>query len=125
MRHEARQTNIYDFIEDKDWIDRVYYVWKCYHKNDWTEYSPKYLTKEDAKEWRMTLGEQLCDRFGRKLKLFTKRPSDHPQSYYVDYMVGDEAHKKLVPGEDFFDACDNLRLFMPEVTEIGLGFKNK
>jgi hypothetical protein len=72
----------------------------------------------------MTKGEQLCDRFGRTLKLFTARPADNPESFYIHYKVDGEDYTKLVPGEDFHDACDNLLLFM-NVDEIGLGFKNK
>lgn len=120
-----RQTNIYDFIEDKDWIDKTYIVYKAFHKGGWTEYSPKFLKEDEAIEWRVTKGEQLCDRFGRKLKKFTCRPADHNESFYVEYKVGDEFRTKLVPGEDFHDAVDNLNLFMPEVESTGLGFKNK
>jgi len=119
-----RQTNIYDFLEDKDWIDKTYIVYKTFHRGEWTEYSPKFLTLEDAMEWRVTKGEQLCDVFGRKLKKFTCRPSDHKESYYITYIVGNEEKTKLVPGEDFHDACDNLLLFM-DVDSIALGFKNK
>ena len=119
-----RQTNIYDFIEDKDWIDKIYLVYKTFHKGEWHEYSPKFLNGDDAKEWRMTKGEQLCDQFGRKLKLFTARPADHKSSFYVTYKIGDNEDTKLVPGEDFHDACDNLLLFM-DVDSISLGFKNK
>ena len=120
-----RQTNIYDFIEDKDWIDQVYYVWKAKHKWEWTEYSPKFLKYEDATEWRVTKGEVLCDNFNRELKRFTCRPSDHTESFYVQYKIGEELKVKLVPGEDFHDAVDNLNLFMPEVESTGLGFKKK
>jgi len=119
-----RQTNIYDYLEDKDWIDMPYLVWKAFSNGEWTEYSPKFLTEEDAKEWRFSKGEQLCDRFGRKLKKFTVIPSDHHESYYITYRVGDVYQTKLVPGEDFHDACDNLLLFMKNIDEIGLGFKN-
>ena len=120
-----RQTNIYDFIDEKDWIDHIYYVWKVYHRGEWTEYSPKFLQKDDAIEWRLTNGEVLFQKFGREMKIFTCRPSDHNESYYVVYRVGDEEVTKLVPGEDFNDACDNLLLFMPKVDSLGLGFKNK
>ena len=119
-----RQTTIMDFIEEKDWIDKIYLVYKTFHNGEWTEYSPKFLNGEDAKEWRMTKGEQLCDRFGRQLKLFTARPADNKESFYIHYKVDGEDYTKLVPGEDFHDACDNLQLFM-NVDEIGLGFKNK
>lgn len=124
MRPEARQTTIYDFIEEKDWIDKIYYVFKTYHNCEWSEYSPKFLTKEDAKEWRMGKGEQLSRKFGRVLKLFTCRPADHNEAFYIEYQLpNSEPVTKLVPGEDFFDACDNLQLFMPEVINISLGFK--
>ena len=120
-----RQTNIYDFIEDKDWIDQVYYVWKTFHKGEWTEYSPKFLTYYKATQWRLTKGEQLCDRFGRELKRFSCRPADHSESFYITYTTKGEERTKLVPGADFHDAYDNLLLFVDDIDEIGLGFKNK
>ena len=118
-----RQTNIYDFIEEKDWIDETYIVYKACSNGEWSEYSPKFLTEEDALEWRVTKGEQLCDRFARKLKKFTCRPSDNTERFYIAYKIGDEWDIKLVPGLDFHDACDNLLLFVKKVNEVGLGFK--
>lgn len=120
-----RQTNIYDFIEDKDWIDKTYIVYKTFHKGEWSEYSPKFLTEDKALEWRVTKGEQLCDSFGRKIKKFTCRPSDNELSFYISYRIGEVWNIKRVPGEDFHDACDNLLLFVKDIDEIGLGFKNK
>ncbi len=120
-----RQTNIYDFISDenKDWIDKIYYVWKASSKGEWTEYSPKFLTYEEATEWRLTRGELLCDKFGRELKRFTCRPADHSQTFFVTYTKNGEEKTKVVPGEDFNDACDNLMLFM-DVDSVALGFKD-
>ena len=117
-----RQTNIYDFIEEKDWIDDTYIVWKAFHRGEWTEYSPKFLTDDDAKEWRMSKGEYLCDSFGRKLKKFTCRPSDNNSYFYFRYKVGDFEETKCVPGDDFDDAYDNLVLFI-NPDDVGLGFK--
>lgn len=113
-----RQTNIYDFLSDKDWIDKTYIVWKAFHKGEWSEYSPKFLKEEDAKEWRMTHGEKLCDTFGRKLKKFTCRPSDQKESFYITYTIGDAEYRKLVPGEDFHDACQHLLLFNDGIDSI-------
>ena len=120
-----RQTNIYDFIEDKDWIDQTYIVYKAFNKGEWSEYSPKFLTLEAAMEWRTTKGEQLCDTFGRKLKKFTCRPSDQTESFYLTYRIGTEWTFKVVPGEDFHDAVDNTLLFEKGVKEIGLVYKNR
>jgi len=117
-----RQTNIYDFLEDKDWIDKTYMVWKAFHKGEWTEYSPKFLDYDEATEWRLTKGEELYHKFGRELKRFTCRPSDHKESFYITYVVGEEEKMKLVPGEDFHDACDNLMLFM-NVDSVHLGWR--
>ena len=120
-----RQTNIYDFINDdsKDWIDKEYIVWKAFSKGEWTEYSPKFLTYEDATEWRVTKGEQLCDMMGRKLKRFTCRPADNESKFTIHYIDNGEEKTKLVPGYDFQDACDNLILFLG-IDEDALGFKN-
>jgi hypothetical protein len=119
-----RQTNIYDFLDEKDWIDQTYIVYKTFHKGEWSEYSPKFLTNEEALVWRVTKGEQLCDTFGRKLKKFNAKPSDNQYSFYVAYRVGEDWKTKLVPGEDFYDSCANLELFM-NVDDIMGGFKNK
>ena len=120
-----RQTNIYDFIDDKDWIDETYIVYKAFSNGEWSEYSPKFLTDSEAIEWRVTKGEQLCDSFGRKLRQFRCKPSDNHLSFPLLYRVGEDWNIKVVPGEDFHDACDNLLLFMTDIDEISLGFKNK
>ena len=120
---DNRQINLYDFLEEKDWIDKYYFVWKCYHNGNWTEYSPKHLTKEEAKEWMMEFGEQLVYKFGRTLKLFNVRPTDHKETFYVEFEDEDgNVETKVVPGEDFYDACDNLRLFNPEIYKINVGY---
>jgi hypothetical protein len=118
-----RQTNIYDFLEDKDWIDQVYFVYKAKQKREWTEYSPKFLTQEDAKEWRLTKGEYLVDRFDRQLKMFTARPSDHTETWTLVWEEELEPGmirlvSKRVPGENFDDAVDNVRLFVPQAMNV-------
>lgn len=115
-----RQSNIFDFLETKDWIDSYYHVWKVKHKGEWSEYSPKFLTKEEAKEWRMTKGENLHQRFGREMKLFTCRPSEHNQSWRFLWSVEgtDRMIVKRVPGADFDDAKANIELFNPDAVFI-------
>ena len=106
-----RQINIFDFLDDKDWIDKTYIVWKALHKGEWTEYSPKFLDYNKATEWRLTKGEDLFQKFGRELKRFTCRPSDNKDAFTIYYFENDEKKKKLVPGCDLGDAYANLILF--------------
>ena len=108
--------NIYDYIEQRDWVDKFYHVWKVKHKREWTDYSPKFLSRSEAKEWRMTKGEELFDKFGREMKLFTCRPSDLEGRFELGWweIRNDDEwdyFTKVVPGEDYGDAMEILALF--------------
>ena len=124
MKDSAKQISILDFLDDKDWIDKYYFVWMTYHRGEWTEYSPKFLDKEAAKSWHMDKGEDLVYRFGRKLKLFQIKPTDYNEVFYVQYELNGDPVVKAIPGEDLHDAIDNLILFEPNAKNISLGFKN-
>lgn len=106
--------------EQTNWIDRVYRVYKTFHDGEWTEYSPKFLHLCDAHHWRQTKGEQLCDRFGRKLKLFNCRPADNPTSWPLEWEQNGAVVLKRVPGEDFEDAISHVELFEPGAKNIKL-----
>ena len=114
-----RQTNIYDFLEDKDWIDQAYYVYTC----EDTEYSPKFLTICDAEKWMSSNGDYLASRFDRKLRLEEKRPSDYKETWTFVWEERasdgiDILMSKRVPGEDFDDAKANIELFVPKAKNI-------
>ena len=120
-----RQTNIYDFLEDKDWIDQIYYVYTC----EDTEYSPKFKCETSAKAWMESNGDYLASRFDRTLRLEQKRPSDSPCTWQFVWEIEVapgiiRLESKRVPGYDFDDAYDNIKLFVPQAMNINY-FPNK